>query len=39
MPSLNWSHAIIAIVLLIAGAYLGVKQPSLVSKLTFGTIA
>lgn len=39
MPSLNWSHAIIAVVLLIVGAYLGVKQPALVSKLTFGTVS
>ena len=39
MPSLNWSHAIIAVVLLLVGMYLGVKQPALVSKVTLGTVS
>jgi hypothetical protein len=36
---MNWTHAIVIVVALLIGAYLGVKQPSLVSKVTMGVIA
>lgn len=39
MPSLNWTHALIAVVLLFVGLYLGAKNPGLLSKVTVGTVS
>lgn len=35
---MNWSHAIVAVVLLVVGVWLGTKYPSLLGKATGGMV-